>query len=591
MKKVVSVIVSLILLLSLMPAAVFAEDGEEKFTEVEFGKEYSFQPLEVEDWISWRDCNLKGDCCLKIVPPEKGRIRVWIKNFSDEVSISDNECHINEYYCTRNWIKKGDTANTGWISVDKENVFIWFGPYYDRTAVIQPTVYVEYEKSSDYNGELEPNDTFEKATPIKSGITYYGDYGKNIDDYRGEDDYYTFNIGYPSLVKIKIKNELKGSWGGDYPPDFTLYLNDENGNKIELLTEKDKPFDSELEVTSSLRLPKGQYYLLISPSFSECVEYSFSIDYSTNEASGYYEQEFNDSSSAANYIEIDQQYTGNFNTERDVDWFKFVLNEKRNINLEFRVPEQSGRDTANVTLYDEEFNVIKEIATDNNAYYSMDKVTKPAGIYYVKVAPGYNCLNSNSNYSFKINTDTILNPVTDLKVAYDKYNKLKVTWDATDGAKGYNIYSKKGKSKVLIKRGYTEDCEFLAENLADGAKYTFVVEPCASKDNELIPAEYARKEVSAYTLAKVIQNKPGKYNSSKVKITWNKVYGADGYEVQKLMKKNSKYVVMNNSRTSKTSINIKAKKKTKYYYKVRAYKSVNGDRIYAPWSSQKSYKL
>lgn len=582
MKRVMSVMVSLILLLSLMPAAVFADSDCLK---VEFGKEYKLSDVKggVYD----------DDFCFKITPPEKGRIRVWVKNMSESGDVY-SEYYINRYDFKREWIKKGDNANSGWISVDKGETTISFNGGYDPyniNGINEPIIYVEYQKSADYNGELEFNGSFECSTPIKSGITYYGDYSmKDGSGYYSseeyDNDYYSFKIDTFALVKMNLKCEQ-----GYYDPDFTLYLNDENGNKKQVLSDSECIYnDDELGISVSFRLPKGQYYILVNPrKFS--AEYSLNVDYSTSEGNGYYEKEFNDSSSVANYIEIDQQYTGNFNSKKDNDWFQFVLNEKRDVALEFRIPEQVGDGAVKVTLYDEEFNVIKEIATDNNAYYSMDKVTKPAGIYYVKVAPGYSCLNSNSNYSFKINTDVILNPVTDLKVTYDKYNKLKVTWEATDGAKGYNIYSKKGKSKVLIKRGYTEDCEFLAENLADGAKYTFVVEPCASKDNELIPAEYARKEVSAYTLAKVIQNKPGKYNSSKVKITWNKVYGADGYEVQKLIKKNSKYIVMNSFRTSKTSINIKAKKKTKYYYKVRAYKRVNGDRIYAPWSSQKSYKL
>ena len=65
---------------------------------------------------------------------------------------------------------------------------------------------------------------------------------------------------------------------------------------------------------------------------------------------------------------------------------------------------------------------------------------------------------------------------------------------------------------------------------------------------------------------------------------------ADGYQVYRATKKNGKYklvkVVKGNKKVSYT--NTKLKKNKKYYYKVRAYRTVKGKKVYGAFSSKKS---
>ncbi|MGN1123813.1 MAG: fibronectin type III domain-containing protein, partial [Eubacterium sp.] len=76
------------------------------------------------------------------------------------------------------------------------------------------------------------------------------------------------------------------------------------------------------------------------------------------------------------------------------------------------------------------------------------------------------------------------------------------------------------------------------------------------------------------------------------KITFKKVTGIDGYQVQyatdKKFKKNKKSVTVKKSKTSATVKNLKANKK--YYVRVRTYKTVNGKKVYSSWSKVKSIK-
>lgn len=79
----------------------------------------------------------------------------------------------------------------------------------------------------------------------------------------------------------------------------------------------------------------------------------------------------------------------------------------------------------------------------------------------------------------------------------------------------------------------------------------------------------------------------------KFTVTWAKVSGVEGYQIQyssdKKLKKNNKSVTVTKQKTTKATVK-KLKSKKKYYVRVRTYKTVNGKKIYSPWSKVKSVK-
>ena len=78
-----------------------------------------------------------------------------------------------------------------------------------------------------------------------------------------------------------------------------------------------------------------------------------------------------------------------------------------------------------------------------------------------------------------------------------------------------------------------------------------------------------------------------KSGSSDIKVTWAKTKGASGYEVYKLTGKTWKKV----SDTKSTSFTDKGlKKNTTYQYKIRAYQTVKGKKVYSAFSSVKKIK-
>ncbi len=79
----------------------------------------------------------------------------------------------------------------------------------------------------------------------------------------------------------------------------------------------------------------------------------------------------------------------------------------------------------------------------------------------------------------------------------------------------------------------------------------------------------------------------------KFTVTWAKVSGVKGYQIQyssdKKFKKNNKSVTVTKQKSTKATVK-KLKSKKKYYVRVRTYKTVNGKKIYSSWSKAKSVK-
>lgn len=93
--------------------------------------------------------------------------------------------------------------------------------------------------------------------------------------------------------------------------------------------------------------------------------------------------------------------------------------------------------------------------------------------------------------------------------------------------------------------------------------------------------------VNIKTVTPVVTAKSYSYN--KVKLTWEAVSGADGYEVYRKTSKNGKFTKLASVASSKESyINTGLTCGKTYWYKVRAYKGSGGKKTYSKYSAVKS---
>ncbi len=177
---------------------------------------------------------------------------------------------------------------------------------------------------------------------------------------------------------------------------------------------------------------------------------------------------------------------------------------------------------------------------------------------------------------------TEMTPVT----AAASSDSVTVAWGAVPGAEGYGIYSPDGK---LIAR--TEGLSYVHTNLDALTSYSYMVRPYKTSGGTAYYGGFSNTaQATTGILTPAVTLKAGK---RRVKVSWKKIKGVNGYEIYRSSKKTKGYKKIKTA--SKASIvaytNKKLDSKKKYYYKVRAYKKVNGKKVYSSYSSVKSVKV
>lgn len=220
----------------------------------------------------------------------------------------------------------------------------------------------------------------------------------------------------------------------------------------------------------------------------------------------------------------------------------------------------------------------------------------PGSVNYVHIA-AYASSNGKTyigNYNTSVKIETTVGAINPRVSAYAN-NFVTLTWDKQTAANGYEVFKYDASSKkyVLYKNitnPNTNTCK--VTGLASNKKYDFKVRAYQIDDSEKTYAPFGAV-VSQYTsIAKPKLNSAKSTSKKKIKASWSKVGGASGYQVMwstyKNFSKNYKTKSVKAKYLSKTVTAAQSKKT--YYVRVRAYKTVNGKKVYSQWSSTKKVK-
>ncbi len=172
------------------------------------------------------------------------------------------------------------------------------------------------------------------------------------------------------------------------------------------------------------------------------------------------------------------------------------------------------------------------------------------------------------------------------KVLKTYYYPKTVTLSTTS----YTYNGKKKAPKVTVKDS--------KGNVISSSNYKVKYKNNTKPGKATITITFNDKKYSG-TLTKTFKIKPKKQTLSSVKskkskqitIKWKRDANVSGYQLQystdKKFKKNTKSVTISkNKTTSKTISKLKSKKK--YYVRIRAYKTIDGKKVYGAWAGAKS---
>lgn len=189
-------------------------------------------------------------------------------------------------------------------------------------------------------------------------------------------------------------------------------------------------------------------------------------------------------------------------------------------------------------------------------------------------------------YNFKIVPAT----VTNLK-ATQSTSSIKLTWNKVTGATGYRVYRYDTKTKKWVKLIDTKNTSYTVSKLSAGTSYKFAVKAYTKVGKTVHwSASYPQLITATKPLTPTLKVSSGSF---KANLSWNKISGASGYVVYMATSKNGKYSKVANVKGGDKLSYSKSKLlwgKT-YYFKVAAYKTVDGKNIYSAFSPVKSVKI
>ena len=251
---------------------------------------------------------------------------------------------------------------------------------------------------------------------------------------------------------------------------------------------------------------------------------------------------------------------------------------------------------------------------DSSVYYFVDCSTNNAGLTFISSgSAGQSFYESGSTWhdmdswsdgastrikAFTTNTgsaatktDTITTSIKTPSISSltsVAYNKIQIKWKKIAKAKSYQIYRSTSRYGTYKRIKTTSKLSFTDGKRASGTTYYYKIRATRKIGGKTcytyfsnVKATTARPAKALITSAKAV----GKYRA---KLKWKKVSGASGYELHRSTSKSRAYrrvkVLTKGSIVTYTN---KAPKKRNYYYKVRAYRLVNGRKVYGDFSAAK----
>ncbi|MBO4337023.1 MAG: hypothetical protein J5842_03025 [Lachnospiraceae bacterium] len=356
------------------------------------------------------------------------------------------------------------------------------------------------------------------------------------------------------------------------------------------------------------------------------------------EATNEWEKEINDTNALANPITPNAVYRGNHKDGADKDWYYFSIAEKGYFSVSFG-PDPADCDTSlikngwNITVYEPDAMTELVSKTVTGAYTSTAFPMAP-GNYFIKIesastSAAYSPLLQ--VYDLKVNAVAGIDwemEHNDTQTSANELNSGALTNGNLHVGGDQDWYSITTSGTGILQLSFEKGADANTDDIKNGWKIS-VVEAKSSEviyeSEKVLVSQSAQVDVDkgtyyihieSFDAAKAYQPtgcrymlranfKAGENTRTKIKgstvkwkkakasgrtsvLKWKKIALADGYEIYRSVKKKKGYSKCAETKGA-ASITYKDNrlKDGKYYYKVRAYKTIQGKKVYSKYSAIK----
>lgn len=431
--------------------------------------------------------------------------------------------------------------------------------------------------------EEEVNDALAAANVLESGKTIGGSIATASDK-----DYYKVTMKKKGYLQVKLSHENTGSTATHYQ----MAVLNQDGNELYKIS------NAGVDTTCNsgkIGLEKGTYYVLISVASTLYTgDYKLKV---TTKAASNWESEVNGDTATADKITVGKEMNGIISSySGDLDYYKFTLDKAAyiNVSLTHEKINAAGRSWY-VYLLKGNGSRLNYKKTDHlyayagDVYTETDAVKLAKGTYYVVVRAAADNKNAvGQEYTVCVNKISAKKPtISDVKSA--GYNMLKVTWKAVPGAVSYEIYRSNSKNGSYTKVKTIDEVKTVSwtdKNVTTGKTYYYKIKATVALEGGTTGTGSASgaKSGKAVPAATTLKAKAG---AKQIKLTWSKVSGASGYELYRSTSEDGKYSKIKTvTKGSTKSYTDKSKVSSgkMYYYKIRAYRKVEGKKVYGEYS-------
>lgn len=173
-------------------------------------------------------------------------------------------------------------------------------------------------------------------------------------------------------------------------------------------------------------------------------------------------------------------------------------------------------------------------------------------------------------------------------------NSLKLSWKKVDNADGYKIYKYNASTKkydLLKTISKNTTITYKDTKIVSATSYLYKVSAYKKVDNKIYEGLKCEKvKVTSKPLQPIL--KLSSTTAKKVNLNYSSKVSkrTDGYKVYMATSKKGKYTLIKDTSSTKiTKTNLISKKG--YYFKVRAYRKVDGKKVYSSYSTIKYIKV